>query len=169
MRSKAEIRDRIQELLSKELDARIAMAHRRLPSMCEHNHRQALDVRKRVEDEPNELYNRLERGPRLPIAPTIGLCMLGSESPEDWPGNICEDPIDAQRCPWFSVRVNKETLIAEFQRQVADSAWLQEHMPEVYALSWVLNSQERLPWWKRAWYYLFASFKPEPLSPDPTS
>lgn len=167
MRDTAAIESRIRYLLVQELNERVKIAGRRLPHLCTHNHRQPLDVRKTVEGEHNEEYNRITRGPKLFVAPTIGLCMLGSENPSEWPGNICEDPVDAQRCPYFNPRMDKEKLWASFAEQIRNPDWLQEHMPEVYGLLWTLNASAlpELPLWKRVWYWVLR-IQVEPLRPQ---
>jgi hypothetical protein len=104
--------------------------------------------------------------------------MLGSEDPSTWPGTICEDEIDARRCPYFDPQVKKATLLQDFVGQLADLGWLQENMPEVSALYWVLDAGRanvRLPWWRRFWYRLrrirveqpLPPFNPEKLLPPP--
>jgi hypothetical protein len=172
MKATSEIESRIRYLLVQELNARVQLAERRLPHLCTHNHRQPLDVRKTVEGEHNEDYNRITRGSSLPVAQTIGLCMLGAESPSDWPGNICEDPIDAQRCPYFNPRFNKQALWTSFAGQIRDPEWLQVNMAEVYGLLWSLNAAElpKMPAWKRFWYRLLR-IRVEPLRPreDPAN
>lgn len=167
MRTVDQIEDRIRFLLCEELNARVALARTRLPHLCTHNHRQPLDVRKRVEDEANELYNRITSGPRLPVVQTIGLCMLGAENPEDWAGTICEDPIDAQRCPVFNPKLDKKYIWRLFSSQIKDPEWLRDNMPEVYSLMWSLNTdvnQVELPWWKRLWFWCLR-VRVEPLRP----
>lgn len=181
MRTTEEIEDRIRGLLVEELDRRVALAHQRLPRLCTHNHQQPLDTRKGVEGAPNENFNRITReGKRgLPVLQTMGLCMLGAESIEQWPGTICEDPIDAQRCPIFHPRTSKEDLWAEFTSQMQDDAWLRENLPEVHTLYWVLSSEPviRLPWWKKVLFRLLRiqvsaplpPFDPEKLLPSSTT
>jgi hypothetical protein len=85
----------------------------------------------------------------------MGLCMLGSESPETWPGDICEDPIDAQKCPFFTPSATKASIYEAFQSQVHDIDWLTQEMPELYGLLWALDaSMWQVPWWKRLWYWV---------------
>lgn len=156
MRTSEDIENRIRFLLAEELKLRVELASSRLPHMCTHNHRQPLDVRKRVEDEANELYNRITLGPRLPVLQTMGLCMLDADKPEEWNGTICEDPIDAQRCPYFNPKIDKKALWSLFSAQVSDPEWLRENMMEVYGLMWSLEASHTpgVPWWKRIWYRL---------------
>jgi len=160
MRSEAEIQDRIRFLLTEELDRRILTAGARLPCNCKHNHRQGLDTRKEIAGEPNENYNRNSS----PDAPFIGLCMLNSTSPTEWKGDICEEPIDAQRCPYFDLNVTRESISEEFHRQIKDLDWVAKNMPAVEALLWALGSEvvPSLPWWKRLWFR-FLRIRPDPL------
>jgi hypothetical protein len=160
MRSEDEVQDRIRYLLTQEVSKRVQEACARLPHKCKNNARHPLDVRKRVAGEPNEQYNVIS-GKHLPV---IGLCMLGSEDPTSWPGNICEDPIDAQRCPFFDPIDTKETVQAEFHQQIRDLAWVQANLPEVAGLLWALGSEAlpKLPWWKALWFRL-VQIRPDSL------
>jgi hypothetical protein len=160
MRSEDEVQNRIRYLLTQELERRIQEAGVRLPRRCVHNHIQPLDLRKQVDGEVNETYNRVG-GERLPV---IGLCMLGAEDPTEWRGAICEDPIDAQRCPYFDSGLTKEGIKEEFQTQIKDLKWLVSELPEVYGLLWALGSQVAppLPWWVALWYRLLR-VRPDPL------
>ncbi len=154
MKTQADIEDRIRFLLCEELTRRVNEAQTRLPHLCVHNHRQPLDTRKTVEDVPNETYNRTTDRNGLPVINTIGLCMLGSDDPETWQGTICEDPIDAQRCPYFDPSVSKESIYQRFKENVGDPEWVRANMPELYGLLWTLDNGHgpSLPWWKRLWF-----------------
>jgi len=173
VRSTEEIEARIRFLLMGELDRRVAEAMKRLPQRCKHNHRQPLDSRKQVEGDPNPSFNRItDRS--LPVQQTLGLCMYGAENTETWPGNICEDPVDAHRCgDWFEAHQSKEELLDEFYGQVADMDWLKEELPEVYGLAWALGAYTavKLPWWKELWFWVLTIkvepvvFLPPPLLP----
>lgn len=163
MKSEAEIRTRLQELFLREFDRRVGESRTRLPWLCTHNHQQPLDNRKMVEGERNDSYNRITTPRRLPVARTIGLCMLGAQSPEEWPGDICDEPIDAMKCPYFTPKRSKNDILSEFADQVNDPAWVEAHMPEAHGLIWALEGfgATTLPWWKRAWFWL-TSVEPAP-------
>lgn len=157
MRTVTEIHDRIRGLLFEELQRRAARAERRLPDRCVHHRLHPLDSRPLVEGEPNDTRNRVTQAPGLPVSQTIGLCMHGAEDPESWPGDLCEDVIDAQRCPKFTPIQSKEQILAEFKQQLDDPEWIRANMPEVYALLWVLDTQSsysQIPWWVRLWWWL---------------
>ncbi len=169
MRQKSEIEDRIRFLLVEELERRVENARERLPHRCTYNYRQPLDTRKQVEGEANPTYNRITtgKGPGgvlLPVVQTIGLCMYGVEDIMEASLTICEDPIDAQRCPLFVPERTKAELWLEYSNQIASPVWLKEQLPEVYALYWVLESAHELkaPWWLRV-FYRFLRIRPEPL------
>lgn len=174
MRTNIEVQDRIRFLLSEELDRRVNEGRERLPHKCVHNHRHTLDVRKEIEidgeREANPDYNRVGQTEgeihegvqrRLPV---IGLCMLGSEDPEQWAGAICEDPIDAQRCPYYTTKITRESVEQGFSQNLQDLEWVRANLPEVYGLLWALGSDTMptLPWWKAIWFR-FIQIRPDAL------
>lgn len=165
MRSETEVQDRIRYLLTQEINHRVAAASARLPHLCKHNRRHPLDVRKEIAGAPNEQYNRVS-GKNLPV---IGLCMLGAEDATSWSGTICEDPIDAKRCPYFNSISSKASVQEEFYRQIKDLDWVGRNMPEVYGLLWALGSttMPKLPWWKSL-LFRFLQIRPDRLSQIPT-
>lgn len=158
------VRWRIRHLLTVELDRRVTLMVKRLPEHCVHNYRHPLDVRKTVDGHPNEQYNRIS----LPVVQqTIGLCTLGKDTPAEWNGTICEDPVDAQRCPYFNGKQTKESVLREFEEQLRDMNWVSQNLPEVHGLLWVLEYEPvRLPWWKRVWFWVL-KIHPEPLKQLP--
>jgi len=171
MKTKMDIEHRLKVLLDAELEQRLKVLSLRLPQSCVHNHRQPLDPRKKVGGEPNEEYNRIVGKNALPVVQTIGLCMLGAEDPETWPGSICEDPLDAKRCSFFTHTQNKAQVIQEFSEQLRDLEWVKTHYPEIYTLLWVLEETKllQIPWWKRLLLKLRV-IRLEPVTPsiDPT-
>jgi hypothetical protein len=142
MKGETEIRGRLNQLLSEELNRRIASATEKLPRRCVHNYRHPLDQRKKVDGESNENYNRITDNRGLPVLQTIGLCMLGSKDPETWGGTICEEPIDAIRCPVFEPSRKKADLLKEFREQLRDESWTRGNLPEVFSLLWLLEEVE---------------------------
>ena len=170
MRSEAEVRDRLRALVTQELDHRVAEAQKRRPHLCRHNYRHPLDDRKTVDGEPNEYYNRITVDAWVPTSHTLGLCLYGQEDPENWRGDICEDDLDAQRCPLFEPIKTKEVLWAEFSEQLHTPGWIDEHLPAVAELLWVLEeiTAPALPWWKRIWYHWILRLRIEPVKRTPS-
>lgn len=167
MMTRHEIESRIRFLLCQELDRRVAEAQDRAPTKCKHHIVQPLDTRRQVQGEPNDAFNRIADHRGLPVLQTIGLCGLGRENPEDWNGTICEDIIDAKRCPTFEPLLDKQALWAQFVSDMSDAAWTQEQHPALASLLWVLDDGEprpTLPWWKRLWFR-FLRIRPEPILP----
>jgi hypothetical protein len=144
MRNNGEVQKRIRELLDEEFQRRVRISEERLPACCVYNYRHPLDSRKRVNGEENPQFNRIARGESLPVVQTIGLCMYGSDNPETWSGTICEDPIDAKRCPpqAFTPRTNREAIKKEFEGQIKDLGWVEINLPHVHALLWALGEEK---------------------------
>lgn len=163
MKSRSEIESRIRELLHEELDRRVIEAQKRLPHLCTHNIRHSLDYRKTIDGEPNQNYNRITSQQRLPVLQSIGLCGLGQEDLETWPMNICDEPIDAKRCPVFDPIQTKEGVLKSLENQIKDSAWLSANLPEVAALAWLIQDYTtvKVSWWKK-FLYRFKRVKVSP-------
>lgn len=160
MKSVGQIEDRIRRAVALELERRLEREV--LPHLCRHNFRQPLDHRRTVYGEANAGYNRISlgvvNGVALPVLQTMGLCMLGAEEPEQWPGNVCEDPLDAQRCPKFEHRQSAAEVYRGFMADVHSATWLKENLPEVSGLLWVIDAElrpsgRRPPWWVRVWMW----------------
>jgi hypothetical protein len=170
MKNQTQIEERLRRLVRKALDEHMASFDEKLPHKCHHNHRQPLDHRKTVYGEVNPSYNHItagqdERGVALPVVQTLGLCMLNAETPDEWRGDICEDPVDAQRCSVYSPILTKEALYSEFVSNASSGEWLEKHYPEVWSLLWVLGDsldlQGEVPpppplgLWSRVWQAIF--------------
>ena len=166
MKSKDEVRARVRGMIAQELDRRIKEAEQRLPRRCVHNHRQPLDERREVMGEANAYFNRIAYDGGEPVDQTLGLCMLNAGDPEGWEGNICEDPIDAKRCPFFEPVQSKQAILEHFKTQLQTGMWLEDNMPDVAALLWVLGDDDTIvrevPWWKRLLYW-FVRVRIEPV------
>lgn len=156
MKPEIEVLAEVRRQLCVELEARLTAANQRLPTRCEHNYRHPLDARKLVDGEANSNYNHIAT--KLPvIQQTIGLCMLGAETPDEWPGNICEDPVDAQRCPYFTCKTSKSEIWESLAQDLSDPVWLETHI-EIRTLLWVCELASvgfnQIPWWRRLWFWL---------------
>mgnify|MGYP003391901174 CR=1 FL=1 len=165
MKTESEVEGFVRDLVCKELDRRISEASERLPHLCINNYRHPLDQRKQIEGEENESYNRITDKVGLPVIQTIGLCLLESEDPTEWGGTICEEPIDAKKCPYFTPAKGKETILPELESELRDFGWVRENLPEVASLLWVLGDFNLgVPWWKRL-LFNFLRIKIEPVHP----
>lgn len=167
MKTQDEIEDHIRLLLSQELTRLVSVATEKLPHNCRHNHQQPLDTRRLVDGAPNESWNRITARRGLPVMQTMGLCMMGAEHAETWPGTICDEPLDAQRCPYFHAQMTAVEVDEEFRAQTQEAEWVREHLPAVHALLWTLESSTLpepvsvaplalippKPWWERLWAY----------------
>lgn len=142
MKDEAEVRLRVRELVTAELKRRLDESNERLPHRCTHNYRHVLDTRKVLVGEPNEKYNRIGDVRHLPLSQSMGLCMLGAEDPEQWKGDLCDEPIDAQRCPYFNPLKDDQKITAEFATHLKDPAWVETNLPAVSALIWVAGTDE---------------------------
>ncbi len=168
MRTEAELRQRVRGLLVQELDRRVAEIQKRIPRNCVYNYQHPLDTRKAAEGEINETFNRITNGRASPVSQTIGLCLLGSEDPQEWGGTICEDDIDAQRCPYFVPRQSKDEILAEFREQLLTPGWVDANLPAVAVLLWAIDETEvpSIPWWKRFWYRYVLRIRVDPVLPS---
>lgn len=150
MKTKDEVTQRIQELVSAELDRRVQEASERLPRRCLHNYLHPLDTRRSVGGSPNANLNRITDRHGLPVVQTIGLCLLGSEDPKEWGGTICEEPLDAKRCPLFMPAKGKAEILPDLEADLSNPAWVKDNLPEVYSLMWVSGVERpAIPWWRR--------------------
>ena len=166
MKTKSEVEVRIKELVCAELDRRVTEASERLPTRCVNNYRHPLDTRKQLEGGPNPEYNRITDKQGLPVIQTIGFCLLNCDDPENWEGTICEEPIDAKKCPDFKPMKIKADILPDLARELKDSDWVRGNLPELFALLWVLGvvQELRVPLWKRVQLYL-TRVRLEPVTP----
>ncbi len=165
MKTRSEVEGFAKELVCQELDRRIALASERLPHLCINNYRHPLDQRKQIEGEDNENYNRITDKVGLPVLQTIGLCLLESEDPSEWGGTICEEPIDAKKCPYFTPAKGKNVILSEFEGELRDQEWVRGNLPGVFTLLWVLGKAKiRVPLRKRILFKLL-KIKIEPVLP----
>jgi hypothetical protein len=153
VKTENEIRKLAEDLLRRDLSDRLAQSSRVLPCNCKYNHKHPLDTRKKVLGCGNSKYNTMDD-----LTRTIGLCMYGAEDPETWPGTICEDDVDAQRCPTFSPLKPSQEVTQEFKSLVQDLDWLEVNIPKVWALYWTIEQRTPISIpsppagvWQRTW------------------
>jgi hypothetical protein len=146
MRSRQEVEARVRYLVNEELVRRLAEIEQCQPHHCKHNYRHPLDTRRRIGETANPNYNRIA----LAGEATIGLCMLGSEDVVSWPGTICEDVEMALACPYYTSKTTRGDVLTTYRDQLQDLAWLEQNLPQVFELVWVLQavSAPTLTWWQ---------------------
>lgn len=167
MRDQEQIEAEVKRLLCEALDQRLAEADLRRPHLCYHNYAHRLDIRATVEGEKNSSYNRIstEHGQ------VIRLCLLGSDVPDEWGGDICDEEEDAKRCPDFDPIRTRRTIRHDFEEKVNDIRWLEANFPKVAVLLWVLEEVRapELPWWKKLWFrFRRIKVEREMLNPGPS-
>ena len=82
----------------------------------------------------------------------VQLCMLGSDDPENWPGNICDTVENARTCPFYRNRHNKAELKAKFDLSLQDPDILNNEYRDIAVLQWVLEDEPKetsLSLWER--------------------
>lgn len=135
MKSEAQLIDRIKVLLVAEWERRVLVRGTRTPEACRNHHWQDLNLRNTADGTPNDAYNRVavEGGTRT------GLCLYGSRT-EEWSGTLCEDAVDAQRCPHFDPLWSPGLMYADYLLDLADLEWVSSSLAEVQILSWALET-----------------------------
>ena len=160
MRSRDEVVDEAQRLISEEFSRRVNEAGLRLPWKCRHNYKHPLDPRKTDEfGDPNPNFNKI----KLPIYPVkedeypnhmIGLCLHGYNGKVDdnwrW-DRVCEEASVSRSCPDFTSIESRESVLDKFVAELNDPAWVAMAMPRLAAIMWVLESMPpiRPTWWQR--------------------
>lgn len=84
----------------------------------------------------------------------VQLCMLGSNDPENWPGNICDTVENAKTCPFYKSRYDKAQLKEEFDRLLQDPDILYNRYRDIAMLLWTLEddieeAETSLTWWQK--------------------
>jgi hypothetical protein len=125
-----------------------------LPQNCVHNHKHTPEI---VEQDETDLSPTVKEGD------DIRLCMLGSDNPEEWPGNICQDPLTAKRCPFFENKHNHQDALREYKERIADPKVLAHEYKDIAALKWTLESDPPVELsdktlGQRIYFYIFAVF-----------
>lgn len=123
MKTESEVKQRYRTLYQKHLDKYLHANLRPAHLNCVHNVRH--------EDKHGVIH----------------LCFLGSDDPENWPGNVCDTDEIAQACPFFTPKKSKEDLVRDFDPT---------QYPDLVALQWVMDTVQDLePVSPRTWYQRF--------------
>lgn len=134
MRKKSQIKKKLRDAKQKYLTKRYREKLSQCPKNCVYNYRH------KTEDENGEEVQ-------------IGLCMYGSDNPEEWPGMICDDVETAEQCPYFTCKNDKESIRVDFEEELQDDVVVAHHYKDIAALQWVLG--EKVYSWDLVWYQRF--------------
>jgi hypothetical protein len=95
-----------------------------------------------VEIAPRIVSTLIVIEPNLPIR----LCTYGSERPDLWNGDICDDDETAKKCPYFVAKVSEGQAVDEFNTLMADDDYVLENYKDMATLQWVLSDRvHRMP------------------------
>lgn len=153
MKTPEEIRKRLEKLRVRYCKNFFSEVRSKKPHNCVHNAEHHPSKRKPV------LPTEVELAPRIvttlvviqPDSP-IRLCMYGSEKPDLWNGDVCDDDATAASCPYFEAKISEDEANDEFNKLMADDAYVLEHYKDVATLQWVLNErvyETELSFWGR--------------------
>jgi len=129
MRDESEVKQKYHQLLGRNLEKAFQKKLGKKPHNCLHNH----------------VHSYLNNKDNMIVVDHVGLCMLNSEDPSSWEGNICETVADARFCQYFSPRYNKQDIYVEFMEKISDPEVLQHEFRDMYMLRWVLGEEANLP------------------------
>jgi len=140
MRTEAEIRQKLKQVQFRHLKKLLEANFKQRPCNCAHN----------------EVHQSLNGS-----GDPIGLCMYGSENPEEWEGVICDEAFGgitlARNCGTFKPHKTKIEIKAEFNALMEneDLGVIAAQYPDVAALLWTLGERGYTPtlWQRFLWWY----------------
>jgi len=145
MRAPDEIERRLKKLTSRYKDKYLSKSQGRFHKSCAHNRTHVPTPTVKSESSkmwesslsPRRQVTLIVMQPEMPV----GICMYGSEKPETWNGNTCDDDSVSEECPYFTPSQSKEDASAEFDMMLKDDALVLSEYPDVAALQWVLQAR----------------------------
>lgn len=145
MKTEIEIRKRLEKLRVRYCRKYCADVSGKKPRNCVYNIEHA--PVERVDHVPTEV----ELAPRVTttlvvIQPDfpIRLCMYGSEKPDTWNGDVCDDDATAHACPYFEPKIPEDRAVEEFDKLMSDDEFVLENYRDIASLQWVLNERVHL-------------------------
>lgn len=117
MKREGKVEEKLRDLRYEHLKSKMEENLTPVPENCKHNYQYT------AEDDDGEEV-------------TVGLCMLGSDNPQEWPGNVCDAPQTAEKCPFFEPKKSEEELKEEFRDEIDRGEY-----PDLTALQWVLDRE----------------------------
>lgn len=145
MKSPEDIEHRLKKLVDRYKHKYISNAQRKLPSNCLYNRLHVptgtakSDSSKLWESSlsPRRQVTLVVLQPERPV----GLCTYGSENPETWNGDLCDDESISGPCTKFEPISSKDELTSAFNSLLKDDETVLETYPDIAALQWVLDSR----------------------------
>jgi hypothetical protein len=147
MKSEGKIKQKLKDAKFKYLKRELRSKLRKCPENCQYNVRHNVTSYHYVEGSDKPEKRTVE----------VGLCMYGSENPEEWSGKICDEDKTAQDCGLFLGKFDKEEVKAQFNSKLEDDALVAEEYKDLAALQWVVGDsivKWEMPWHQKIWYAL---------------
>lgn len=141
MKTQDEIQKRLEKLRARYCAKHCSMVLSKKPSNCVYAYKHMPRPRQQstpieYEIAPREVTSLVIIQPDSPI----DLCTYGSDKPETWNGDICDDNVACQ-CRFFKSKIDESNAINDFDKLMADDAYVLEHYKDIAALQWVLNER----------------------------
>lgn len=146
MKGESVIRARLERLRRRYLRHHLLLSQEKRHRNCVHNLNQAplgslrasrAGVETSYELAPRNQHTLIVIQEDRPV----GICMFGSDSPADWPGDICDSDSVSSSCPKFRALRSEEEARSDFGALLMDDKLVYERYRDLAALQWVL--QER--------------------------
>lgn len=141
MKTSGEIKRRLEKLRLRYLRQYSSATQSKKPENCVHN----VEHSPRLPD--SKLPTEFEISPRIvstlvviqPEIVSIRLCTYGSDNPETWNGTVCDSEEVSKSCPFFQPVKSEDQANEEFEKLLADDAYVLKHYKDIAVLQWVLN------------------------------
>ncbi len=172
MKTESIVRRRLERLRSRYLRKHVLASRERRHLNCIHNVEHRPIGRLTVSDPVPTEYERAPRRQHTLIViredQPVRLCMYGSESPADWPGDVCDSDSISSRCPMFRPLRTEEEASSDFKELLLDDKFVQSNYRDLAALQWVLDVRGSVPrdgFFLRLWRRFFPKKPMPPLLP----
>lgn len=152
MKSQEAIRHRLEKLRTRYLRSHCALVRDKKPQNCVYNYEhKPFGVREKGVPIEYELAPRVSIS-LVVIQPDrpVRLCTYGSEKPDTWNGDLCDQDDIARKCKKFKHRVSEEGAIQSFNDLMLDDPYVLENYRDIAALQWVLG--ERVATMPLSWF-----------------
>lgn len=143
MRSREDTEHRLKKLTDRYKNKFVSERLKRKHTNCSHNYLHVPDQKgvstKSWESSlaPRKQVTLVVIQPESPI----GICLFGSNKPNLWNGDVCDDDSVSESCPNYDPLNSKEALEQEFDDNLKNDEWTLSTYPDIAALQWVLNTR----------------------------